>query len=329
MPSRSFRLALLAMITVAAHGCVLITGDFNPLARHPQPLEERVISGRGKAKILMIDVTGVIGSEPREGALGLSRQESTLARIQAELDQADEDEQIKAVVLRVNSPGGTVTASDIIYDRLMRFRAKHGTPVLVQMLDVAASGGYYISLAADEIVASPTTVTGSIGVIFTSVSLAGLMEKIGVRDQTIVSGNMKDIGSPLRTMTPAEREVLQKLIGDMQSRFVGLVRERRTHLTPEMNAQLVDGRVFSAEQAHAGGLVDTVGYLDGTIERAKQRAGVSEATVVRYFRDDEYADSIYARAPGGAAPQVNQINLLSLSNDGLSPGPHFLYLWAP
>jgi protease-4 len=157
------------------------------------------------------------------------------------------------------------------------------------------------------------------------------MSKLGVTDQTVVSGSMKDIASPLRTMTPAEREVLQRLIGDMQSRFVGLVRERRTHLTPDMDAKLVDGRVFSAEQAQAGGLVDDIGYLDGTIDRAKQRAGVRDATVIRYFRGSEFADSIYARSggAGGATPQVNQINVLSLTRDGLPQGPSFLYLWAP
>jgi len=328
MPRRFVRAVLLSLLACTGSSCVLITGDFSLLSRHPQPLEERKISGSGKAKVLLLDITGVISSDPIGGSFGLGERESTVARLEAELDQADDDNKIKAIVLRVDSPGGTVTGSDILYERLTRFRAKHNIPILVQMLDVAASGGYYISLAADEIVASPTTVTGSVGVIFTSVSVAGLMDKIGVTDQTIKSGAMKDAASPLRTMTPAEREVLQRLIGDMQTRFVGLVRQRRTKLTPDMDAKMVDGRIFSADQALAGGLVDGIGYLEGTIDRAKQRAGVQEATVVRYRRPDEYADSIYARSDG-AAPQVNQINLLSLSRDGLPQGPNFLYLWSP
>jgi protease-4 len=328
MPSRALlAYGIAPLLAIAASGCVFITGDFNPLARRPQPLEERVVSGEGKAKVLMIDVSGAITSEERAGTLGLSTEESTVARIGSELDRAAEDDAIVALVLRINSPGGTVTGSDILYDRIMRFKSERQVPVFVQMLDLTASGGYYIALAADEIVACPTTVTGSIGVIFVNVSVAGLLDKLGVRDQTVASGTMKDIGSPLRTMTAAERAVLEKLIGDMQTRFVGLVRERRPRLTPEMDAQMVDGRVFSADQALAGGLVDAIGYLDGTIERAKQRAGVSEATVIRYRRANESGDSLYARS--GGAPQVSQFNLLALDADPLSRTPGFLYLWAP
>jgi len=193
------------------------------------------------------------------------------------------------------------------------------------VLDVAASGGYYAALAGDEIIASPTTVTGSIGVIFTSVSLEGLMDKVGVRNQTVASGKMKDIGSPLRTMTPAERQVLESLIGDLQQRFVSLVRERRPHLTDQMNADMVDGRVFSAQQALAGGLVDNIGYLDGTIERAKLLAGLREATVVRYRRSDESGETIYSRASVGPP----QVNLLNLNFESMPHTPNFLYLWSP
>ena len=327
MPSRlttSCHLALL--LVVGLSGCVLVNADINPFARRPPPLEERQVSGSGSKKILLMDISGTITSEERGGGpLGLRTDESTVARVEAELEQAAGDDKIAAIVLRINSPGGTVTGSDIIYDRLMRFKAQFNVPIIVQMMDVAASGGYYIALAGDEIVASPTTVTGSIGVIFTSVSLEGLLGKIGVRNQTVVSGRMKDIGSPLREMTPAERQVLENLIGDMFQRFVGLVRERRPNLTDEMKTQMVDGRVFSAQQALTGGLVDDIGYLDGSIDRAKQRAGVREATIIRYRRQDEYADSIYSRAPAGAP----QMNLLNVNLQSVARTPSFLYLWSP
>jgi protease-4 len=327
MPSLLRRSLLVALLALTASGCVLITGDFDLLSRRPRPLGEVVVSGSGRAKILLVDLSGVISSEERSTPFGIGGRESTVSRVQSELDLAAEDDDVRAIVVRINSPGGTVTASDIIYSRLMRFKAEHKVPVLVQMLDVAASGGYYSALAGDEIIASPTTVTGSIGVIFTNISVAGLMDKLGVRDQTVASGAMKDIGSPLRTMTPAERAVLEALIGDMQARFVGLVRERRPNLTPEMSATMTDGRVFSADQALQGGLVDGIGYLDDTIDRAKQRAGVSEARVIRYRRPDEFSDNIYARA---AAPaQVTQVSLLNLEDRLLPRGPNFLYLWEP
>jgi protease-4 len=326
MPSRStIACCVVSLLAFAASGCVFITGDLNPFDQRPQPLEQRVVSGSGDKKILLMDISGVITSEERGDTFGLRRDESTVARVEAELEAAAQNDDIVAVVLRVNSPGGTVTGSDIIYDRLMRFKAEYNVPLIVQMMDVAASGGYYAALAGDAIVASPTTVTGSIGVLFTSVSLEGLLDKIGVRNQTVTSGNMKDIGSPLRTMTPAERQVLQSLIGDMQQRFVGLVRERRPNLTEEMKAEMIDGRVFSAQQALAGGLVDDIGYLDATIERARQQAGVQEATVIRYRRSDEYAEGLYAR-PSIAPPQVN---LFNVTLEPLPRTPSFLYLWAP
>ena len=322
MPSRWI---LYCLAPLLASGCVFISGDVNPFSRRPQPLEERVVGGSGRKKILLMDISGVISSDERSDALGLRTSESTVARVQAELQMAAGDDNVAAIVLRINSPGGTVTGSDIIYDSLLRFKAAYDVPILVQMLDVAASGGYYAALAGDEIVASPTTVTGSIGVIFTSVSLEGLMDKVGVRNQTVASGKMKDIGSPLRTMTPAERQVLESLIGDLQQRFVSLVRERRPHLTDQMNADMVDGRVFSAQQALAGGLVDNIGYLDGTIERAKLLAGLREATVVRYRRSDESGETIYSRASVGPP----QVNLLNLNFESMPHTPNFLYLWSP
>ena len=322
------RLAAVLLAVSLVSGCVFISGDINPLARRPRPLIERAVAGRGDAKILLIELSGVITSEEERGPLGLGGDESPVARVEAELERAREDDDVRAVVVSINSPGGTVTASDILYNQLLRFKAERNVPVLVQMLDLATSGGYYVALAGDEIIANPTTVTGSIGVLFTNVSVAGLLDKLGVHDQTIASGRMKDIGSPLRTMTPEERAVLEGLINDMQARFVALVRARRPGLTPEMAAQMVDGRVYSADQALRGGLVDALDYLDGTVARARQRAGVSEATVIRYQRGNEYAEGLYAR--GGLAPaQITQVQVLPLAERRLPPGPHFLYLWAP
>jgi protease-4 len=316
---------LLLLISMLASGCVFVSGDLNPFSRRPRPLEEHVVSGEGDAKLLLIDLDGPITSEEREGPLGIKTRESTIGRLEAELKRAGEDDAVKAILLRVDSPGGTVTASDIVYHRLMRFKAEHGVPVIAQFMDVAASGGYYSSLAADEIVAHPTTITGSIGVIFTGVSVEGLLDKLGVRDQTIKTGAKKDIGSPLRTMTEEERRLLQNLLDEMQARFLRLVRERRPEVTDQTAALIADGRVIGAQQALEMGLVDRIGYLDDTIELAKSRVGVQKARVVLYRRPDEYAESVYSRSEGGPT----RVNLINIDWDPLHRHPQFLYLWNP
>lgn len=322
--TRRFRPVASLLLAALLPGCMFVSGDFDPFARRPQPLAERVVAGEGDAKILLLDISRVISSEEEEGALGIRRRDSVVARVEAELERAAKDAKVKGVVLRINSPGGTVTASDIIYQRVMRFKETKHVPVIAQLMDVAASGGYYAALAADEIVAHPTTVTGSIGVVFYSVSLEGLLDKLGVRNQTVKSGEKKDIGSPLRTMTAEERELMDAVLGELQARFLGLVRDRR-HLGPEAEAAVADGRIFSAGQAHAIGLVDRIGYLEDSIDRIKDRAGVAKARVIMYRRPDEYAESVYARS-AASAPVFNLINV---DFAPLLHSPQFLYLWMP
>jgi protease-4 len=322
---RSVRHIAFGLFCLSTSSCVLISGNVNPFSRQPQPLREHVVSGSGDAKILVLDVSGAITSEEERGAFGIGKREGMVSRIESELHLAEQDDDVRAVIVRINSPGGTVTASDILYHRLSRFRESRNVPVVAQLMDTAASGGYYVALAADEIVAHPTTVTGSIGVIFTSVSVAGLLDKVGVRNQTIKTGSKKDIGSPLRTMTPEERELLETLLGDMQDRFMGLVEERRPSLTPENRKLIGDGRILSAPQALAAGLVDRIGYLDNTIEVTKSRAGLSEARVILYRRSDELAENLYSRAEF----PTPQINLINFDLSSALTTPQLLYLWMP
>ena len=136
------------------------------------------------------------------------------------LDKATEDPSVKAIVLRINSPGGGVTASDLMYNEVMAYKKRTGKPVVAVLMDVAASGGYYLACSADEIIAQPTTVTGSIGVIMQTVSFAGTMSKLGITADAITSGKMKDAGSPLKAMKPEEREIFQKLVNQFYDRFV-------------------------------------------------------------------------------------------------------------
>ncbi len=319
---------LVPVLLVGLSGCVFVSANLNPFGGNIEPLAERKVAGEGKDKVLLVDIARTITADEQPGSFGFKRQESTVARLESELQQAGEDERVKAIVLRINSPGGTVTASDVIYHRLMAFKAEHHVPVIAHFGDMATSGAYYVALAADEIVASPTSVTGSIGVILFGLNVKGLMSKIGVTDQTIKSGVHKDIGSPLRKMTPEEEEIMQRVLDDMRNRFVGLVRERRPQF--DGAASYIDGRILTASQALDGKLVDRIGYLDDAIATARRRAQLDQASVVMYRRPGEFAESIYSKpAVGSGATQVN-LNLLNIDLGGLLPGgPRFMYLWQP
>jgi len=307
-------------------GCVLVTGHFSLFGSTPSDLEERVVSGKGKAKILVIEVAGLISNADERGPFGMGLRPGTTAAVREQLDRAAEDDSVKAVILRINSPGGTVTASDMIYRDVMDFKARRRIPVLTQMLDLATSGGYYVALASDEIVASPTTVTGSVGVILSGVNLSGLMEKLGVTNQTLKTGVHKDSGSPLRPMTAADEALLQSVLVDLQSRFVATVRQRRPQLTAEAVSTISDGRIVTASQALELGLVDRIAYLDETIQHLESRPDVGPAQVILYRRAQDLAENIYSQAPS-RAPQMNLVNI-DLQHLGFGT-PQFLYLWSP
>jgi protease-4 len=323
-----WRAVVLATVLPGLGGCFFVSGSVNPFQQGPEPLREHVVSGEGSDKLLLIDVSRAITADEQQGAFGLRRRESVVSRLEEELEHAGRDDRVRAVILRINSPGGTVTASDVIFHRLLEFKAERGIPVVAHLLDTATSGAYYVALAADEIVASPTTVTGSIGVILYGLNLEGLLTKVGVSNQTIKSGRHKDIGSPLRRMTPEEEAILQGVLDTMRSRFVGLVRERRPEAEAAETSGFLDGRILTAEQALAARLVDRIGYLDDALAVARTRARVPRARVVMYRRPSEYAENIYSRPPlsGGDL----QVNLFNLHLDGLPIGtPRFMYLWLP
>jgi protease-4 len=244
--------------------------------------------------------------------------------VREELKKATDDDKVKALVVRINTPGGTVTASDVIFRELELFKRDKKIPIVAVMMDVAASGGYYVALAADTIVAHPTTVTGSIGVVMLSFNAEGLMQKIGVSANTVKSAERKDMGSPFRPMTPEERAIFQSVIDDLYRQFLLKVMERRK--LPEASARtLADGRVYTAEQALGHRLIDRVGYMPDAIGMARQAAGVDKARVVVYHRPRQYRATYYAEA------QPIDGGLLSSGALGAltGPGPKFLYLWMP
>jgi protease-4 len=233
---------------------------------------------------------------------------------------------VKAVVLRIDSPGGGATASDQIYTEVVRFKHERGVPVVAALGDIAASGGYYVACAADRIVAHPTSVTGSIGVIMLNLNLEGLLAKIGVKNQTFKAGEHKDLLSPFRAPTPEERRMVQSILDSLHGRFISVVRESRPKLAAARLGELTDGRIFDATQALQAGLVEQIGDLRDAIDTAKAAAKVETARVVMYRRSGETRENIYSAWRGGPV----QVNLLPVDLEALAGrGPRFMYLWAP
>ena len=309
-----------AALALGLSGCITI----HLFGAPRQPLVESVVLGQRGPKLVLIDVQGVIGELPARSPLGLTQREGLVARVREQLDTARRDPEVRGLLLRINSPGGTATASDILFREIVRFKREREVPVVAQLMGMATSGGYYVAMSADAVVAYPTTITGSIGVIFTSVNLAGLMEKIGVEDQTITAGRHKDAGSPLRRMTGEERRHIQRVLDDLHARFVEVVASGRPALAPDALRALSDGRIFSAREAREAGLVDRIGDLEDAVEELERRAGISESRVVTYHHSREWKSNIYSRA--AETPSLEQ-GLLSLLGELRHSG--FFYLWWP
>ena len=315
------------LVLVALVGGILLTTGCITINLLPQPgpLKEDTLSGTGESKVLLMELSGTINDLDAEGLIERPNQ---VAHLKEELTKASDDPAVKAIVLRINSPGGTVTASDILYHEIRTFKERKKIPVVASIMDVGASGGYYVAMAADTVVAHPSSVTGSLGVIMLTLNAQGLMEKIGLEARAVVSGPRKDMGSPFRAMTEEERTIFQGLIDAFYQRFLGVIKDGRPNLSAETIRKLADGRVYSGEQAKALGLIDGVGYLDDAISAAKQGAGLNDAKVIRYRRAGQYRPNIYASLfpnPAGLAPW-NQLDLFGLVRSGT---PQFMYLWMP
>ena len=215
-------------------------------------------------KIAVVDIKGMITS---------SRD------IVEQIDKFNEDNDVKAIILRINSPGGGVGPSQEIYREVLR--AKEKKKIVASMESVGASGGYYVACASDVIVANPGTITGSIGVVMEFSNIEDLLKKIGLQSYVIKSGKHKDIGSPVREMTPEERSILQGVIDSVHSQFVRAVAEGRNMEEGKVE-QIADGRIFSGEQAKELGLVDRLGGLQDAIEIAAEMVGIKGKPTVIY-----------------------------------------------
>lgn len=290
-----------------------------------EPLREMTLEGDGEGKVQVISISGFIADKPKEGAL--STRPSVVQEVTSHLRLAEKDDAVKAILLKVDSPGGTITASDIIYHELMGFKQRTGKKVVVCMMTVAASGGYYVSLPADRIVAHPTTITGSVGAVLMQPEVSGFMEKIGVGMRINKSGENKDMGSPFRSITPVEDNLLQDLIDALGRRFVDLVNQHRK-LNAEQIKTVADARIFLADDALAVGLVDEIGYLPDAIAEAKQMAGLADnARVVTYRRTDYPDDNLYNTLSGGTQALPTSLMDMGVLSDLMNLEAGFYYLW--
>lgn len=319
------RSMLLGLCLLLFSGCSFISVSLIPSV---EPFKETTVMGTGKDKILIVDISGIISDEGKHGFGFLADEPNTVSRIKEELTTAAQDRNIKAVILRINSPGGTVTASDILYHEIEQFKEASGVPVIACIMDLGASGGYYVAVSADKIVAHPTTVTGSIGVIMLNLSVEGLMQKIGVKDTSIKTGEHKDMGSPLKTMTEEEQKIFHGVLDDMYGKFLAVIVKNRHGLSMEKLRPLADGRIYTARQALELGLIDQIGYLDDAVSLAKEESGLTTARVILYHRPGAYKNNIYSQlnSPGFGSFNLINVDLKAFVKSG---APSFMYLWSP
>ena len=317
---RGFRIVVL-VFSIIGSGCATIN-----LGPSIGTLEEVTIEGEGPGKILLVNLDGVINNKKDRTLSGSTLRLGMVEEIRSIIDKAEKDDKIKALLIKMNSPGGTVTASDIIFHLLKTYKEKSKVRIYIQVMDLAASGGYYIALAGDEIIAHPTSLIGSIGVIALKVNLQELMSKVGVSWEIVKSGDKKDFMSPFRAFTKEERELFQGAIDRLHNRFVTLIAKNRSSLDISEVRSLADGRVFDAEEAKGLNLIDHIGYITDTLHMIKSDLNNSSLKLVTYHRNDDFQGNIYSQFQKPTS--FNLINLdLGFNPNSLSP--YFMYIWSP
>ena len=280
--------------------------------------EEQAVEGTGRDRVVIIDISGVIGAPSDAFSLQLSH-----GQLLRQIRQATKDTLVKAVVLRVDSPGGGVVASSEIHAELLKLR-EAGKTLVVSMGTTAASGGYYVSAPADRIYANPDTLTGSLGVILSLTNYEDSFEKLGLKSYVYKSGELKDIGSPTRSPTPEEQRVLQSVVDEAYAGFVRVIVEGRG-LPEEQVRQIADGRIYTGNQALELGLVDELGNLDAAILGAKDLAGLETALVVRYTESTSLRALLLSRLATPQAP-ADPLGLRQLTDP---QPPRLEYRWLP
>jgi protease-4 len=300
-----------------------------PTGHDPGPMVASVVQPALRAnpapRIALVDVDGLILNQNQEGMTGSG--ENPVSSFREKLSGIARDPSVTAVVLRINSPGGSVTASDIMADELDRFREATRKPVVACLMDIATSGGYYLALGADRIVALPTSLTGGIGVIFNHYNLQDAMAQLNVLPAPVKSGSQIDMGSVTQPLEPKTRELIQEMADSFKKRFEDRVVRRRPELASADRSTFNDGRVVPASRALSLRLIDRVGYLHEAIQEAEHLAGIEDAEVVIYHRSGAPARSLYAIAP--TPPHLSEAIPFSYPGLDRSKLPTFLYLWQP
>jgi protease-4 len=287
----------------AGYGQLAATGEDGRFS------ERVLIPGSRTQKIAVINLTGII-------------QTTQADEVAKQVKMAGEDKSVKAVIVKINSPGGTVAASDRINYELRKLPQEHNKPAVAFMQSVAASGGYYSAVACEKIVAEPTAITGSIGVIMETFVVQGLLEgKLGVEAVVLKSGEKKDWPNPFRPVTDEQKKYLQdKLILPAYDRFVKVVARGRKMLSEEQIKALADGSIYGAEEAREDKLIDEVGYFDKAVDMAKTMGKAQDAQVVEYRRVFSFGEWLGAESKT-ALPQINRQTLTEFTQ------PQLLYLW--
>jgi protease IV len=270
--------------------------------------EEVIEDGPRSAKIAIVSINGIIDEQQAQD-------------VYWQLKEAREDKNVKGVIIRVNSPGGTISGSDQIHNEIIKYRSDTNQPAVAFMQGVAASGGYYSSVACDEIIAEPTAITGSIGVIMEYLVLQQLLEdKLGINPIVLKAGSKKDWPNPFQMPTDEQLQYMQqRIIDPAYKRFVKVVADGRGELTEEDVNRLADGSIYWADKALEEKLIDGIGYLTDAIDKTKSLAGVKKAQVVEYKKTFSIADLLSAKT--NLSLKIDRRTLYEVAV------PQALYLW--
>lgn len=285
--------------------------------------EDIIEEGDVNSQIVVMDVEGVIQDTGEESYFTAEayNHRSFMERLNAIKD----NDTVKGIILRVNSPGGGVVESAEIHNKLMQIKKETKKPIYVSMGSQAASGGYYISTPADKIFASPETMTGSLGVIMQSYNFEGLAEKYGIDMVTIKSGKYKDLMNPFREVTEDEKEILQSMVTSSYDQFVKVIAEGRSMPEDEVR-KIADGRIYDGRQAKEINLIDELGYLEDVIADMKKSENLKGAQVVRLVGSDSFSSlfSMKMQQWVGVNDEVSTIKSLMTENQS----PRMMYLYS-